>query len=405
MKESTRTERRTLRRAGAVLLTLILVLSVTASAALAAGSAEAAPGLVYAAAEERVPLNASEVYAQNVNSTVGITTTATMTNAFGYDTTFAAAGSGFIISHDGYILTNYHVVEDSQSITVAMYDGTTYDAELIGYDQSNDIAVLKIEAQEDLTPVTVGNSDELLVGQDVLAIGNPLGELTFSLTTGVVSALDRDVTLSGSVRMRLIQTDCAINSGNSGGALFNMYGEVIGITNAKYSGSGSTGEASVDNIGFAIPINTVAGIVEQIMTTGEISTPFIGITITDVSDDLAAYGIPKGADVYEVAEDSPAAEAGIQPKDIITEADGHPITGSDDLVKYIKSLSAGDEVLLSVYRQGETLQFTVTVGENVKSALPEPEPEEEAQAAQPEQQMPQEFFFPFEDFFGQQFHN
>ena len=201
-------------------------------------------------------LTPSEVYAQNVNSTVGITTSIT-TNYFGYQTTSAAAGSGFILTQDGYILTNYHVVEGSNSIKVTTYDGTSYDAQLIGYDESNDIAVLKIDAT-DLTPVVLGDSDTLNVGDTVVAIGNPLGELTFSLTTGVVSALDRPVTLSTGTTMNLIQTDCAINSGNSGGALFNLYGEVIGITNAKYSSSGSSSEASIDNIGFAIPIDQVA---------------------------------------------------------------------------------------------------------------------------------------------------
>lgn len=194
----------------------------------------------------------AEVYAQNVNSTVGIRTSIT-TNYWGYQTQSAAAGSGFILSADGYVLTNYHVVENSDSITVSLYNGEEYDATLVGCDQSNDIAVLKIDA-EGLTPVVLGDSDNLNVGDQVVAIGNPLGELTFSLTTGAVSALNREVTLSSNVTMDLIQTDCAINSGNSGGALFNLYGEVIGITNAKYSSSSSGSEASIDNIGFAIPI-------------------------------------------------------------------------------------------------------------------------------------------------------
>ena len=158
----------------------------------------------------------AEVYAANVNSTVGITTSVT-TNFWGFHTTSAAAGSGFILTDDGYIITNHHVIENSDSITVSLYDGTTYEAELIGYDASNDIAVLKVEA-EGLTPVVIGDSENLNVGDSVIAIGNPLGELTFSLTSGAVSALDREITLSNSVTMELIQTDCAINSGNSGGA-------------------------------------------------------------------------------------------------------------------------------------------------------------------------------------------
>ena len=198
-------------------------------------------------------LTPAQVYAANVQSTVGITTSVT-TNYWGYQTTSAASGSGFILSSDGYILTNFHVIENSNSITVACYDGSSYDAKLVGYDESNDIAVLKVEASG-LSPVILGSSDKMNVGDSVVAIGNPLGELTFSLTSGAVSAMDREVTLSGNITMDLIQTDCAINSGNSGGALFNMYGEVIGITNAKYSSS--TGEASIDNIGFAIPINDI----------------------------------------------------------------------------------------------------------------------------------------------------
>ena len=205
------------------------------------------------------PLTAAELYAANVNSTVGITTSIT-TNYFGYRTSAAAAGSGFIISSDGYIVTNHHVIEDSDSITVTLYNGDTYSARLIGSDPANDVAVLKISA-EGLTPVTLGSAETLSVGDEVVAIGNPLGELTFSLTKGNVSALDREITLSSGTTMNLIQTDAAINSGNSGGALFNMYGEVVGITNAKYSGSSSSSEASIDNIGFAIPINTVKSII------------------------------------------------------------------------------------------------------------------------------------------------
>ena len=146
----------------------------------------------------------AEVYAANVGSTVGITTSVT-TNIWGFQTTSAASGSGFIISSDGYILTNYHVIDDADSITVSLFDGTTYDAALIGYDESNDIAVLKVDA-ENLSPVILGDSDHLNVGDQVLAIGNPLGELTFSLTSGLVSAMDREVTLSSTVTMNLIQT-------------------------------------------------------------------------------------------------------------------------------------------------------------------------------------------------------
>ena len=307
----------------------------------------------------------AEVYASNVNSTVGITTSIT-TNFWGYRSTSAASGSGFVVSDGGYILTNFHVVEDSSRITVSTYNGETYEAELIGYDDNNDIAVLKVEA-EDLVPVVLGDSDNLNVGDSVVAIGNPLGELTFTLTSGAISAKDRKVTLSSSVTMDLLQTDCAINSGNSGGALFNLYGEVIGVTNAKYSSSSSS-EASIDNIGFAIPINSIMNIVESIIEKGYISKPYVGISVMDVSADTQQYGIPAGAAVQSVVEGSPAEQAGLQRGDVITAVNGTAVD-SDALVDCISTSEVGDELVMSVYRQGTTLEITVAVGEQIQSAL------------------------------------
>ena len=340
-------------------------------------------------------LTAAEVYAQNVNSTVGITTSIT-TNFWGYTTTAAAAGSGFILTQDGYILTNYHVIENSNSITVTTYDGTAYDAQLIGYDESLDAAVLKVEA-EDLVPVVLGDSDKLNVGDSVVAIGNPLGELTFSLTAGAVSALNREITMSNSVTMDLIQTDCAINSGNSGGALFNLYGEVVGITNAKYSGSGSSSQASIDNIGFAIPINDVLPIVRSIIEKGYIAKPYIGVSVTNVSEETQSYGLPQGAAVKEITADSPAEAAGLQVNDIITRVDDTDITSSNDLVDVIKGCASGDVVTLTVYRQGETLELTLEIGEKIQSALAN----EEAAAQQSQQSQSQQSgqsSFPFYGF-------
>ena len=307
----------------------------------------------------------AEVYAANVNSTVGITTSIT-TNFWGYQTTSAASGSGFIFSDDGYILTNFHVVEDSDSITVAMYDGKTYDAKLIGYDEGNDVAVLKIEATG-LVPVVLGDSDKVNVGDSVVAIGNPLGELTFSLTSGAISAKDREITMSNGATMRLMQTDCAINSGNSGGALFNLYGEVVGITNAKYSNSSSSG-ASIDNIGFAIPINKARAIAESIIEKGYVSKPYIGISVTTVSSETQSYGLPQGAAVKSLAEDGPAAKAGLKVNDIITHIGDKELTGSSELVSIVNNSAAGEELKLTVYRKGTTLELTITVGEQIQSA-------------------------------------
>lgn len=318
----------------------------------------------------------AEVYAANVNSTVGITSSIT-TNFWGYQTTSPASGSGFIISKDGYILTNHHVIEGSSAITVSFYDGSSKEAKLIGYDASNDIAVLKVDA-ENLTPVILGDSDNLNVGDTVLAIGNPLGELTFTLTVGAVSALNREVTTSNGVTMDLMQTDCAINSGNSGGALFNLYGEVIGITNAKYSSNGSSSEASIDNIGFAIPLNNIRSIVKSLIENGYISKPYIGVSVTDVSQETQSYGLPNGAAVKEVVADSPSAKAGLQINDIITHVDGKQVTGSSDLVSIVGDCTVGQVLKLTVYRQGVNMDVELTVGEQIQQGI--------QQEAQPQQQ-------------------
>jgi serine protease Do len=344
-------------------------------------------------------LTAAQVYQNNVNSTVGITTEIT-TNYFGYKTTAAASGSGFIITEDGYIVTNYHVIEGANSVKVTTYDNTQYDAEIIGSDESNDIAVLKIDASG-LTPVTLGDSEALNVGDDVVAIGNPLGELTFTLTSGVVSAMDRQITTSNSVMMNLIQTDCAINSGNSGGALFNMYGEVVGVTNAKYSSNSST-EASIDNIGFAIPINTVQDIITSIIENGYVVKPYIGVSVETVSSDMTGYGIPEGAVVRAVNEDSPAEKAGLKENDIITKVNDDTIKSSNDLVSKIRKTAKGDKLTLTVYRKGEELTIDLTVDETKQDTA---KTEEEEQPAEDEQQYSyrggQEFegMDPFE-FFG-----
>ena len=309
-------------------------------------------------------LTPSEIYAANVNSTVGITTSVT-TNSFGYQTMYAASGSGFILTSDGYIVTNYHVVEGASEIKVTTYDNTVYKAELIGCDQSNDLAVLKIDAK-DLTPIVLGDSDQLNVGDSVVAIGNPLGELTFSLTTGSVSALNRQITVKDT-SMNLIQTDCAINSGNSGGALFNSYGEVIGITNAKYSGDSS--QATVDNIGFAIPVNSVRDIITSIIEKGYIEKPYIGITVYNYTGDLTRAG-SGGVVVNSVEKGSPADEAGLKSGDIITAVNGTKITETGDLSPIISKCKDGDELTLTVSRKSGTTKITVTVKTYRESALP-----------------------------------
>ena len=331
--------------------------------------------------------SAADIYELNVNSTVGITISAETTSRYGYGYTYQASGSGFIISEDGYILTNYHVIEGYSTVTVATYSGKTYDAKVIGYDESNDIAVLQIDA-DGLKPVILGDSSKLRVGDDVLAIGNPLGELTFSLTRGIVSVLSRNVTVESGTTMNLIQTDCAINSGNSGGALFNMNGEVVGITNAKYSSSAYSSEASIDNIGFAIPINSVKRIVSSIIDNGYIIKPYIGVTISSLSEEqINVLGIDGGAWVREVTEGAPADKAGIKVNDIIVQVDEKEVLSSDDLVAIVSATDKDQVMRFYLYRQGKEIEVDVTVDVKIESALKN---EEEAAAAEEEAQNEQQ---------------
>lgn len=317
-------------------------------------------------------LSAADVYESCVASTVGITGNVNV-NYWGYKSTSPVSGSGFIVSKDGFVVTNYHVIEDVKDIKVTTYSGEEYEAQVAGYDESSDFAILKIDAK-DLKPVVIGDSDKLRVGDSVLAIGNPLGELTFSLTSGIVSALGREISLSNNYTMALIQTDCAINSGNSGGALFNMKGEVVGITNAKYSSSG-TG-ASIDNIGFAIPINDVTALIESVVEKGGITKPYIGISVSSLTDGYNSYG----ASVVSVTEGSPAEEAGLKVGDVITAIDGKPVSGSDELVSAVKTKNVGDEVVLNVLRDGKTTEVTVVVGEQTQTAESIAEAEAAAEA-------------------------
>ena len=306
----------------------------------------------------------AEVYAANVNSVVSINVTGTSgTNWFGQPVQTASAGSGFILTSDGYIVTNYHVVGDAQTIQVTLYSGDTYDAQYVGGDEDYDIAVIKIEATG-LQAVTLGNSEELNVGDHVLAIGNPLGELTFSMSGGMVSSVNRTINVDGTP-FNMIQTDASINPGNSGGPLLNSYGEVVGIVSAKYSSYGTSGE-SVEGLGFAIPINDVISMIQDIMTNGYVSNKaYLGATVGTLTAQMAQqyrYDISEGAFVYSVEDGSPAAQAGLQLGDVITAIDGTEIASMDDLMAAKKGYAAGDTSELTVYRQGETITLSLTWG-------------------------------------------
>ena len=306
----------------------------------------------------------AEVYAANVNSVVSINVTGSSgTNIFGQPVQTASAGSGFILTTDGYIVTNYHVVGDAQTIQVTLYSGDTYDAQYVGGDEDYDIAVIKIEATG-LQAVTLGNSEELNVGDHVLAIGNPLGELTFSMSGGMVSSVNRTINVDGTP-FNMIQTDTSINPGNSGGPLLNSYGEVVGIVSAKYSSTGSNGETA-EGLGFAIPINDVSSMIQDIMTNGYVSNrAYLGATIGTLNASMAQqyrYDITEGAFVYSVEDGGPADQAGLQLGDVITAIDDTEITSLDDLTAARKSYTAGDTCTLTVYRQGETITLQLTWG-------------------------------------------
>ena len=273
-----------------------------------------------------------------------------------------STGSGFVLTADGYVVTNHHVVEGGTKLSVVMADNQEYEAKLIGSDNANDVALLKIEA-ENLPFVELGDSDAVTVGDQVVAIGNPLGELTSTLTVGYVSAKERDVNTSG-FAINMIQTDAAINSGNSGGPLFNMAGQVIGITTAKYSGSSSSG-ATIEGIGFAIPINDVAGLLEDLATKGYVSGPYLGISVSDMDAAAAEYlGIPaEGAYVNEVVAGSCAEKAGMKAKDIIRAVGEYSVTNVNSLSRALRNFAPGDTVEITVYRGGMEKKLTVVLDE------------------------------------------
>lgn len=300
-----------------------------------------------AAGKELTP---AQVYAQNVDAVVLVTGTGTAkaTDVFGKEVETGATGTGFFISQDGYVVTNYHVVQGMDELSVSCTDGQDYSANLIGYDEVVDIAVLKVGTY-DRPCVKLGSSDHLLVGEQVVAIGNPLGDLSSTLTVGYLSAKDRMVYTSGLTNI-MLQTDAAINSGNSGGPLFNMAGEVVGITTSKYSGFSSSG-ASIEGIGFAIPMDQVVDMIMELKETGKISRGFLGVTIRDVTAlKSAQLGIPMGASVDSVEPSHSADRAGVQPGDIIVDIGGYQVTCVADLSNALHRLKPGVETTITVYR-------------------------------------------------------
>ena len=307
----------------------------------------------------KTKMQPAEVYASTVNSTVSINCSSQSTNIFGQTTQSASSGSGFIITKDGYVVTNHHVVSNASSIKVTLYNGETYDATLIGSDSDYDVAVLKINA-EDLQPVTLGNSTDVNVGDSVLAIGNPLGELTFSMSQGIVSSCNRAINVDGTP-FNMIQVDCSINPGNSGGPLMNLYGEVVGIVSAKYSTYSST---TVEGLGFAIPINDVKSVITDIMENGAVTgKAYMAVTVGTMNAQMAAqYSIDldQGVFVYSVVDGGAGDKAGLRLGDVITKMGDTAITSRQDLSAAMKNYRAGDTVTLTVYRDGSYITTDIT---------------------------------------------
>ena len=323
-----------------------------------------APGTTVAKSDDEGGLSAGDIYDMACEQVVGITTEVTGTNLFGMPVSGAVTGSGFIISEDGYILTNYHVVEEANKgkldVTVILHDGTQYTAQIVAFEADNDVAVLKIDA-EGLKPAVIGDSDSLRVGDTVYAVGNPLGELEFSMTTGHVSAKDRTITTDKSGEtIAMFQIDAPVNSGNSGGPVYNAEGQVVGIVTAKYADTG------VEGIGFAIPINDAASIANDLITKGYVTGKArLGVSVNANYNEMYAqyYGWPMGAYIDGTESGSCAEKAGIEKGDIITKFDGEEIKGYDDLRAAVKRHSAGDSVELEVYRADESRIVTVVLDE------------------------------------------
>ena len=285
---------------------------------------------------------------------------------YGQNQVESGAGSGVIISSDGYILTCAHVVDGASTITVTIGD-KDYTATLVGEDTTSDIAVIKIDA-DGLTPATVGNSDNLKVGESVMAVGNPLGELGGTVTGGMISALNRSVTIQGSSSvntMSLIQMDASVSPGNSGGGLFNMNGELVGIVNAKSSSSDAEG------LGFAIPINDAIKVAQELLENGYVTgRPYLGITYLAVTDAQTASQLgvnAYGVYVVEVVKGGPAEKAGLQAGDRIVSVDGTEIASKDDLGTLMQKHAAGDTLSITIARDGQMQTVNVTLGEKTAS--------------------------------------
>lgn len=308
-------------------------------------------------------LNAKQVAEMTSDSVVQITTETIQTSIYMQQYITSGAGSGVILSEDGYIVTNNHVISSSTKITVTLRDGTVYDASLVAADELSDLAVLKIDA-EGLTPAVIGDSSLLSAGDSVLVVGNPLGELGGSISHGIISATDRKISVEG-IRMTLIQTDAAINPGNSGGAMFNMYGELIGIVNCKSTGS------SIDNLGFAIPVNIASPVIRDLIENGYVTgRAYMGVSMISVSDVFTAMQMrvnEYGVYITGVEKGSAAEKAGLKIGDRIISIADQQVSSDYDVQNVLLEYSAGDTVIVRISRGGQEQNIELTLSEYIPS--------------------------------------
>ena len=312
-------------------------------------------------------LSPGQVYEYNLKTVVSVINYQTVRGA----KQAVSTGTGFFFSSDGYIITNYHVIEGAESVTITTHDDQVFDAAIVGYESGNDLAVLKVEG-EGFPCVIIGSSDDLKVGDQVVAIGNALGQLHSTMTVGYISAKDQLVATDGSA-MSMLQTDAAINSGNSGGPLFNMRGELVGITTSKYSGYTSSG-ATIEGIGFAIPIDDVLRQIRDLQQYGYVTGAYLGVSVQEIDTTTAQmYGLPKGIRVVEVVPGAAAERAGIQVGDLITNFGGYDIGAIAELSRALRRFEAGEVTSISVFREGQVIHLEITLDEKPREEKPMPE--------------------------------
>ena len=331
----------------------------------ATANSESSAGATQLSNTTSAQLSIEEIAAKAADSVVEITTESVTTGEFLQQSITQGAGSGVIISTDGYILTNYHVIVGASTITVTLRNGNSYPATLVGVDDNLDVALLKIE-ETNLSPATFGDSSSLKVGETAVAIGNPLGQLGGTVTHGIISALDRDITIDGKTK-KLLQTNAAINPGNSGGGLFNDKGQLIGLVVAKSSGE------EIEGLGFAIPINDVVNILDDLKQYGYVKGRIsLGVSLLDISSQQMAlmYRVGQtGCYIYSTVDGSAAAKAGLRSGDCITAINGTEVSTSEDVNTILDTCSVGDTIQMTILRNGESATVSVTLQEYVPSEI------------------------------------